>query len=108
MSADSLPDQGGRNLAKAIENATRGRSAIDTLEAIVSAFCTAIGEPIPQDAICTAARLRAENGAADNFKVAVIDALRMIPHHQPLREALWDAVEDYQAALTSDEQEATG
>jgi hypothetical protein len=36
---------------------------IGTLDAIVSGFCKAIGEPIPQDAICAAGRLRAENEA---------------------------------------------
>lgn len=45
-------------LSKAIANATRGREQIDTLEAIVSAFCAAVGEPIPQDAICAARRHR--------------------------------------------------
>lgn len=93
---DGHPDSNG-------SAANRLRASVDTLEAIVSAFCRAVGEPIPQDAICAADRLRAERehlGAMrDHWKrcnginVAENDRLRAV-----LREWLAadeDAERDY-------------
>lgn len=73
--------------------------AIATLEAIVSAFCKAVGDPIPQDGICTAARLRAENEALKHiqqWRAVGIDKGEGGEHrdHAGWRDSLGQAEED--------------